>query len=642
MKINKIVLRNIGPYRDENNMFDVSVNQSNNIILIGGKNGAGKTTLLNSIKIGLFGPYAFGFKTASNMYYNSLIQIFNYIEAKKKTSCYSIDIEFSIVENYIENIYHFNRSWKKVKDDISENLIIRKNDIILNEEESEIIQSKLREIIPPSVIDTMLFDGEKIAQIIDENKISEYLKEMIEVNFNINIFDKMDDDIKFYIEKERKNKTLSFDEINLIEIQNKYEEKQKNLKNIIEIKKNYEKSIYDKKFKLRYLNKKFENYGGISEESKSEMINSLEKLENIRKANMSIIKEFLEEDVIFYLNQNKVYEISEMINKEKPVLLLKYADEIGKYLGEEDVILLKEKLKKIIGKEDRIIMFNNSQNLSDSLDEVKEKFKDKPIKILKKIIENNKEDLINSKEYKKIISNNSNDNEKEFKELLKEIKTYEFEIKELEDKLRDTEREFKRIENENNIALLELENVEKKSNISKKEENSFNIARNILNLSKEYKNNQKNEILRKIANISVKKFAEIIKKENYITEININNETYNITLYDNNGIEKDITILSAGEKQLLISAIDWSIFKLSDRNNIFVFDTPLARLDKENRKLFVSNILCTISDQVFILSTNEEIVGDLYSIVNKKMSKNYLLKNDEKLGKTIIKEGYFE
>ena len=643
MKVNKIILKNIGPYKDNNNIFDVSVNSDKNIVLIGGKNGAGKTTLLNSIKIGLFGPYAFGFKTTSNnIYYNSLIQIFNYIEAKKEVSFYGIEIEFSIIENYIENTYTFSRSWTKVKKDITENLIIRKNNVVLNEEESELIQSKLKEITPPTLIDTMLFDGEKIAQIIDENKIAEYLKEIIEVNFNINIFEKMEDDIKFYIKKEQKNKTLSVSEINLIESQNKYEQTQKRLKNIEHIKKNYEKSIYDKKFKLKYLNKRFENYGGISEESKNLMIQKLEKLENIRKENMNIIKEFLEEDVIFYLNKKRISNIAKMIEKEKPLLLLKYADEIGQYLGENEVKFLKEKLKNIVGNEKNVIKYDAPHELYKSTEKIQEKFKKMPIEKIKEIVVNNREDLLNTKEYKKIISNNVNDNSKDLQGLLEEIKTYENEIKELEEKLKETEKEEKKIKNENEIALLEYENLEKKINTNKKEENSFNIARKILKISNEYKNKQKSIILNKIADISVKKFEEIINKENYISKIRIDKDTYAIKIYDNSGVEKNITILSAGEKQLLISAIIWAIFKVSDRNNIFVFDTPLARLDKENRELFVSNVLCTISDQVFILSTNEEIIGNLYNIANKKISKKYLLENNEKLGKTIIKEGYFE
>ena len=163
-----------------------------------------------------------------------------------------------------------------------------------------------------------------------------------------------------------------------------------------------------------------------------------------------------------------------------------------------------------------------------------------------------------------------------------------------------------------------------------------------MNISNEYKQKQVKNYLSKISLLAVKKFEEINKKENYISKISIDYETYNIKLYDNNEIEKSIQILSAGEKQLLISAIVWSIFKLADRNNMFTFDTPLARLDKENRTLFVEKILCTISDQVLILSTDQEIVGSLLKIVNKNVNRKYLLENNEKIGKTTIKEAYFE
>lgn len=642
MKINKIQLRNIGPYIGKNNIIDVSVKKNNNIILIGGKNGTGKTTLLNSIKIGLFGSYAFGLKSASDMYYTSLIQMFNYKESKKKVSYFGIEVEISIIENYIENIYKFNRNWTKIKDDISETLVIEKNNRKIDSEEAEKIQTKLKEIMPPSVIDTMLFDGEKIAQIIDDNKISEYLKELIDVNFNINIFDKMESDINYYIEKEKNSQSLSVEEINLIEYQKKYDDSKKNLKNIVDIKKKYEKSINDKKFKLRYLNKRFENYGGLTEKDKESMIQSLEKLEAERKNNNSIIKEFLEDDAVFYLNKKKLKNIKKSLDMEKPLLLLQYVQEIGEYLGESEVSILKKKFEKIIGEEKNEIKYDSSKKLYTDLEIIFKKFNKRSNKDLKLLLSNNKEDLINSKEYKKIISNNTNNNARDLKELLDEIKTFEKDIKELEEKLKEVDKDLKILENENKVALIELENAEKKINENKKEENSFNIARNILKVSKDYKDKQLKTIMSKISDISVKKFEEINKKENYISKIEIDKETYDIKLFDNGGIEKNITILSAGEKQLLISAIVWAVFKLSDRNNMFIFDTPLARLDKENRELFVEKVLCTISDQVFILSTNEEIVGNLYKVVKKQISKQYILINDEKDGKTVVEKGYFE
>ena len=641
MKITKIKLHNIGPYRNEENVFDIDVSKNKNIILIGGKNGAGKTTMLNSIKTGLFGTYAYGLKTNSNLYYNSLNKIFNYIESKKKISYYGIEIEFILVENYIQNTYTFSRSWKKVDDNISETLRVKKNKSFLDDEEIEQIQTKLKEIMPPAVIDTMLFDGEKIAQIIDDNKISEYLREIINVNFNLNIFDKMEDDVNFYIEKEKSRKVFSADEINLIEYRNKYQEAQKNLKNLNDVYDKYIKTEAEQKFKLRNLLKKFENYGGLDEKDKFAMRSSLEMLENSRKENMAIIKNFLEDDVVFYLNAKRILNIKEEIKKEQPKILLQYVDEISKLLGEKAVKNIRDELDALSGDEKTNIKYHSTPKLNRLIDDFIERYNSLTIEKLKTILKSSRNDLNNTRVYKQIIGKNENANAKDLQGLLKEIKTLEISLEELKSKIKDIEKDIKRATADVNSSFIELETLEKKLDSEKKEENSFYIARKLLKISDEYKKKQTTSYLNKIADLAVKKFEEINKKENYVTKIEIDKNTFELTLFDNKGIQKDITILSAGEKQLLISAIIWSIFKLSDRNNVFTFDTPLARLDKVNRALFVEKVLCTISEQVLILSTDEEIVGDLFKIVNKHLSKTYTLINDEKEGKTEIKEAYF-
>lgn len=642
MKITKIKLHNIGPYKDTDNVFDLDVNKGKNIILIGGKNGAGKTTLLNSIKIGLFGTYAFGLRTDSAIYYKSLKQLFNYVETKKKVSVYAIEISFELIENYITNKYVFSRSWKKVGDDISENFRVIKNNVYLQAEDIEQIQTKLKEIMPPSVIDTMLFDGEKIAQIIDDDKISEYLKEIINVNFNINIFDKMEDDINLYIEKEKNRKAFTADEILVIEARNKYNAAVKKLKSLNDIEDKYKKSLDSEKFKLKNLMKKFENYGGLTDAEKFSMRSSLEMLENSRRENLAVIKEFLEDDIVFYLNKDKINSISKSISKEKPAILLKYLNEIENYLNNGKTKNIKKELLDIVGSDDFKIRFNASPKLIAQIDNLNVKFNGLPVDTIKQILISSRDDLNNSKIYKRIIGNNENANSNDLKKLLKEIKGTEIEIEELKSKLSDNEKDLKKAEADSNSALIELETLEVKIDSEKKEENSFNIARKLLKISSDYKQKQVKDYLSKISTLAVKKFEEINKKENYISRISIAYDTYNIKLYDNNDIEKSVQILSAGEKQLLISAIVWAIFKLADRNNMFTFDTPLARLDKENRSLFVERILCTISDQVLILSTDEEIVGSLLKIVSKNVNKKYLLENNEKIGKTTIKEAYFE
>lgn len=640
MKITRIKLTNIGPYKNEKNELNLNVTPDKNIILIGGKNGAGKTTLLNSIKIGLFGTYAFGLKNGGNIYFSSLKKIFNYVEAKKKLSNYEIQIDFELVENYINNKYTIFRSWKKVDDDITEILRIKRNNIYLRDSEKEEIQTKLKEIMPPAVVDTMLFDGEKIAQIIDDNKISEYLKEIINVNFNINIFEKMDDDINFYIEKEKNRKAFSTDEINLLEYKNKYNECVKNVKNLQDIFQKYKKTLDEQKFKLKGYIKKFENYGGLTDSEKFAMRSTLEKLEQSRKKDMASIKEFLEDDIVFYLNQDRIKNIKREIEIEKPILLLKYVSELSDYIGEEYVKNIREKLENDIGTRDEIV-YHSSQKLINQINRYLQLFEEMPAFKIKRIFNSTKLDLNDTRIYKKIIGNNENDNSKDLQRLLYQIKNIEIDNEELSSKIKIIEKDIKKAESEMSLALIELETIEKKVDSEKKEENSFNIARKLLEVSKQYQEKQIGKYLSQIAELSVKKFEEINKKENYITKILIEPITYSIRLFDNNELEKDITILSAGEKQLLISAIIWSIFKLSNRVNMFTFDTPLARLDKINRELFVEKVLCTISNQVMILSTDEEIVGNVYSIVQKNIGKEYMLVNDEKTGTTRIEEEYF-
>ena len=134
-------------------------------------------------------------------------------------------------------------------------------------------------------------------------------------------------------------------------------------------------------------------------------------------------------------------------------------------------------------------------------------------------------------------------------------------------------------------------------------------------------------------------FNETIRKNNFITDISIDND-FILHLYSN---DKQIneSYLSAGEKQILISCIIWAMFKISGRREMFVFDTPLARLDEENRAGFSKNIIATISGQVVVLSTDSEFVDATYKLIADKVSRNYLLNYDDYAKATVVQEKYF-
>lgn len=83
--------------------------------------------------------------------------------------------------------------------------------------------------------------------------------------------------------------------------------------------------------------------------------------------------------------------------------------------------------------------------------------------------------------------------------------------------------------------------------------------------------------------------------------------------------------LSAGEKQLFAVAFIYALAKLSGRLMPFVIDTPLGRLDQKHRRRFVAEFLPNASHQVILLSTDTEIVGQLYDDIRTQLANHHEL-----------------
>lgn len=99
--------------------------------------------------------------------------------------------------------------------------------------------------------------------------------------------------------------------------------------------------------------------------------------------------------------------------------------------------------------------------------------------------------------------------------------------------------------------------------------------------------------------------------------------------------------LSKGERQIFILALYWAIIEISGQNIPFIIDTPYARIDANHRREISEKFFPNISDQVIILSTDEEINEEYYKIIKPYISKEYLLINDENENRTTIENNYF-
>lgn len=103
----------------------------------------------------------------------------------------------------------------------------------------------------------------------------------------------------------------------------------------------------------------------------------------------------------------------------------------------------------------------------------------------------------------------------------------------------------------------------------------------------------------------------------------------------------NINDFSKGEKQIYILCLVWALIKSSGVEIPFVIDTPYARIDEAHRDLLTTKYLPKISNQVIILSTNEEIDKKLYSSLKDYICNEYLLKFLDEERKTEVHNGYF-
>jgi DNA sulfur modification protein DndD len=135
---------------------------------------------------------------------------------------------------------------------------------------------------------------------------------------------------------------------------------------------------------------------------------------------------------------------------------------------------------------------------------------------------------------------------------------------------------------------------------------------------------------------------QLLRKRALADRIAIDPDTYAVTLLNAAGQTIPFERLSAGERQLLATALLWGLARASGRPVPTIIDTPLGRLDSSHRKHLVRGYFPRASHQVILLSTDEEITGTRLTELTPWVARVYRLAHDDQAGETSIEEGYFE
>ncbi|WP_417364288.1 DNA sulfur modification protein DndD [Galbibacter sp.] len=696
MKFSKIDIENFRQYYG-NVPIDLATDDQKNIVVIGGRNGYGKTNLLLSIVWCLYGDKLsqiddhFKKEIQKEKNYNSFMQqSINWTAKKEDIDTFSVTIR--IDETELPEL-------KMLNSNSADSVIIKRQfnvstmiedlhiiDPISNMELFNDDEDKINfindYIIPIDAAKFVFFDAEKIAEIANLSIKEEgsFINDALGKILGLDTYETLIDDIETYInnlKKEGATKNLQeqiADKENAIKLSqiaiDKFEEENADsLKKIDELK----KAI-----------REFDNL--ISSESKQgnskfDREKILTEITELKIKETELAEKFNELSEILPLTilSGKLEEVNEHLDlQESNSVFGKIASENSAKIEEFIELLFNkppEPENSSFSLKDKMFYFEKAQDLShklfnqqDNNDDADLAFEHDLSNADKKMIQD-AIDLVNtqSKDFFESTIDEFNATKIKLSELTNTLNKVDADLEDdiiLEYNSKKEKADFqlseanqKIGENKANISKEEMnvkrlnqsyQDLLKKVEINKKNKTKIAKSAEYLDVLKKFVFEQKEQKKESLAKNILEEMQKLMHKLNtsgsqFVSDIKVTilaeGNGMKITLYNSDDEEIKKEVLSQGEKQLYISSLIKAILKESIQSLPIFIDTPLGRLDDEHIKNILLYYYPDLSEQVVILSTNNEITPKRFNDISESVSKSYLLVNDGI--NTELKKGYF-
>lgn len=713
MKIKSIKLCNFGSYLGEN-IFNIdSSNTDNKIVLIGGKNGAGKTTLFSGIRLCLYGYRAYGFLNLNTHYKREIKKIFNDISRYDETSTCYVEILLTMNNEQGEDVYELRREWNMFSSKLVdfETFIVKKNNILLNEEEVNDFENYVLNIIPPELFEMFFFDGEQIADYFLGEDGNEKIKSAFMVLCGYDVFDVLEKNFR-RITYGKKNGNKNSGE-KYLEAKDNLEKLNLALQEKEQIYLETKDKIEELKSQMSELDKAYKISGGLLYEELGEKFGLLKAEERLREEKNILLKKMANDVIPYIILKNQLMDVMHQLNLEQEHQQFEVLKESLKKLLP---VVMKNVYEKLEWKDDEELtgLIQDEMEYQASLEH---EIKEEPIFYLSKqdtnviqtkisnylILDKDdvilaeqeiQESILRSQKIRDEIDNSTTEGAEEY---MRKRQLIEEEINNLVQECQYEQENIQTLKNDIKDAELVLKREEKKLDEELKNQSITTLsAKAISFLDKLQQRLFYNEI-KKVEQLFIQKIDVLARKSHFIDKIYIDSD-FNIRIFkkafipsnvlcqkiiligeekyleENSKIhcdsileatnatdiadfvdsykdktnlleclqEIDKTRLSKGEKQVFIMALYWSIMQLSRYNVPFIIDTPFARIDTEHRANITKNFFMDLKGQVFIFSTNEEIVGDNFEIMKPVVQATFLLENVDNSCTKIKANEYFE
>ena len=654
MLLQSLTLHNFGIYKGTHTV-DLTVSNDKPVILFGGLNGGGKTTFLDALQLVLYGKHAKCSNRGNLAYGTYLASTLNrYVD---KTEQVSLELTFSHTTDTEAQTFTVRREWKLAKqvENSKDKVTVSCNgeyDQYISEHWDEFVN----EFIPMSLSDLFFFDGEKIENLAHPERSNELIKTGIENLLGLDLLSQLHLDLN-NIERKRKAENLDTSVIEKVET---CEADIEANNDIIEALSVEIAKLQNQQGKINVdINKarqKVRDSGAHLIEERDQIRFELGAIAQKQKDN-------LQQRVKLDSGIGPLGLIKPLLKKtQKQAELEEQASEasaLNKAIESYEATLLKSLEGQTLPEAARTALENSMANMATErqalanvesyiglpsnlfngleakleLDQTEREtlIKEREILLEKKALFEKKEESIPDYETVKHVLSELAQFEAEFKNAQTLIKTKSAELEQAQAKHAVLNQRYTNLLTQQSKDTFEQKrSLQVVDHIGKLKETMQGFAKSLIK-----------ENIELLQDKITEKFIALTRKEQLISGVHICPTSFSLTLLAQTGEELSPSRLSAGERQLLAIAILWGLSEASGKELPTVIDTPLGRLDGKHRTRLIEGYFPFAANQVLLLSTDEEIMGDYYSKLKPAISREYHISYNEQATTSTISEGYF-
>ena len=631
------------------------------VILIGGKNGTGKTTILEAVRLCLYGARSLGNRVSQSAYHEYLASTIHHSQAtllQPKEAF--VALEFEHVRSGEKDHYRVKRQWKThqiTKGSIKESLIIHKNNELLSDFEAEHWQDFLNELIPIGLSQLFFFDGEKIQGLAEETSSHIFLADSIKSLLGVDLVERLHSDLKIYLNRSKKDTDSNqlFQDINCTE--KKLRDLETELSCVEEKKVVLDVQVHEVGTQITHqeeqVAKEGGNYARQREELKVQQAVLKEKIAMLETQ----IREECNELLPFTLVPSLCKQLRDRLIKESKIEKWSFAQSVLQpLLGdlEDDEQLSPDVRNSIIERIANLLseQLQPSETLEDfhqvhhlstlesqqllnwinsCLSEIPERFHE-----LNRRFEESNHHL---REVEAALERIPSD--EILQPLMQKLWNLHQQLGGLQKQVRDEEANIQSLQYHRDRVARELERLNELQMDRETDRQRTQLVTGVQSVLEMYSGQLTHVKVEALQEAVVDCFNQLCRKQGLMKRIEIDSQTFAVTLYDRQDRLIPKAALSAGEKQIYAISILWGLAKTSGRPLPMIIDTPLGRLDSDHRHRLIEGYFPYASHQVVVLSTDTELDKQNFEMLSPHVSHAYHLVYNQIEGSTSAEKRYF-